>query len=202
MRVLSVLLVAYSLAPGRVLAHFAVVQLLSCIQLFATPWTASCWDSLSFTTFWSLLRHMLIESMLPSTHLILCHPLLLLPFVEIKNWWLSELGSCHLDYFQIISFVYAKHLFPSTCHGLQLIFTSVVTFYKTQCCRCSILEYSPRTSIHISGLAWWGWLDSWLRDSDLGSWDRRKNFNKRKLGANINSSKSLKWKPMQEGFSR
>ena len=92
MRVLSVLFIAFSLVPGRVLAHFAVVQSLSCIQLFATPWTASCWASLSFTTSWSLLGLMSIESMLPSNHFILCHPLLRLPFVEIKNWWLGELG--------------------------------------------------------------------------------------------------------------
>ena len=92
MRVLSVLFIAFSLVPGRVPAHFAVVQSLGCIQLFATPWTASCWASLSFTISWSFLRLMSIESMLPSNHLVLCHSLLLLPFVEIKNWWLNERG--------------------------------------------------------------------------------------------------------------
>ena len=54
------------------------VQLLSCIRLFATPWTAAHQYSLSFTISWSLLKLMSIESVMPSTHLILCHPLLLL----------------------------------------------------------------------------------------------------------------------------
>ena len=58
-----------------------VVQLLSCVQLFATPWTAACQASLSFTISWSLLKLMSIESVMPSNHLILCCPLLLLPSV-------------------------------------------------------------------------------------------------------------------------
>ena len=58
-----------------------VVQSLSCVQLFATPWTAACQSSLSFTISRSLLKFMPIESVLPSNHLILCHPLLLLPSI-------------------------------------------------------------------------------------------------------------------------
>ena len=53
------------------------VQSLSCVQLFATPWTAACQVSLS----WSLLKLMSIESMMPSNHLILCHPLFFLPSI-------------------------------------------------------------------------------------------------------------------------
>ena len=48
------------------------------VQLFATPWTAARQASLSITNSWSLLRLMSIESVMPSNHLILCHPLLLL----------------------------------------------------------------------------------------------------------------------------
>ena len=59
----------------------AVVQLLSCAQLFVTPWTAVCLASLSFTTSQSLLKLLSIESVMPSNHVILCHPLLLLPSV-------------------------------------------------------------------------------------------------------------------------
>ena len=58
-----------------------VVQLLSCVQLFATPWTAACQASLSFTIYWSLLRIMSVDSEIPSNHLILCFPLLLLPSI-------------------------------------------------------------------------------------------------------------------------
>ena len=58
-----------------------VVQSLGCVQLFATPWTAARQASLSFTISWSLLKLMSIELVMPSSHLILCHPLLLLPSV-------------------------------------------------------------------------------------------------------------------------
>ena len=61
--------------------QFSSVQLLSCVQLFATPWTAALQASLSITNSWSLLILMSIESMMPSNHIILCHPLLLLPSI-------------------------------------------------------------------------------------------------------------------------
>ena len=57
------------------------VQSLSCIQLFATPWIAACQASLSVINSWSLLKLMSIELVMPSSHLILCRPLLLLPSI-------------------------------------------------------------------------------------------------------------------------
>ena len=57
------------------------VQLLTCVQLFATPWTAAHQASLSITNSWSLLKLLFIRSVMPSNHLMLCHPLLLLPSV-------------------------------------------------------------------------------------------------------------------------
>ena len=57
------------------------VQSLSCVQLFATPWTAARQASLSITNSQSLLKLMSIKSVMPSNHLILCHPLLLLPSI-------------------------------------------------------------------------------------------------------------------------
>ena len=57
----------------------SVVQSLSCVRLFATPWTAARQASLSITNSWSLLKLVAIESVMPSNHLILCRPLLLLP---------------------------------------------------------------------------------------------------------------------------
>ena len=54
-----------------------MVQLLSCVQLFATPWTAARQASVSITNSLSLLKLMSIESVMPSNHLILCRPLLL-----------------------------------------------------------------------------------------------------------------------------
>ena len=55
------------------------VQSLSHVQLFATPWIAACQASLSITNSRSSLKLMSIESVMPSSSLILCHPLLLLP---------------------------------------------------------------------------------------------------------------------------
>ena len=63
------------------LVFLGVVQLLSHLQLFVTPWTVACQDDLSPTISWSLLKLMSIESVMPSKHLILCHTLLLLPSV-------------------------------------------------------------------------------------------------------------------------
>ena len=60
---------------------FVVVQLLSHICFFATPWTVACQASLSFTVSQSLLKFMSVESLMPSNHLILFHPLFLLPSV-------------------------------------------------------------------------------------------------------------------------
>ena len=59
-------------------AVIAVVQLLCHVQLFVTPWAAAHQASLSFTVSWSLLKLMSIKSMMPSNHLILWCPLLLL----------------------------------------------------------------------------------------------------------------------------
>ena len=53
----------------------------SCVWPFATPWTAACQASLSFTNTWSLLKLMSIKSVIPSNYLILCRPLLLLPSI-------------------------------------------------------------------------------------------------------------------------
>ena len=73
----------------------AVVQSLSYVCLFATPWNVARQASLSFTISWSLLRLMSIESVMPSNHLILCCPLLLLPsiFPRIRNFS-SESALC------------------------------------------------------------------------------------------------------------
>ena len=60
---------------------FSSVQSLSCVQLFATPWTAARQASLSITISQSLLKVMSIKSVMPSSHFILCRPLLLLPSI-------------------------------------------------------------------------------------------------------------------------
>ena len=61
--------------------QFSSIQLLSCVRLFVTPWTAVCQTSLSITNSQSLLKLTSTESVMPSNHLILCRPLLLLPSI-------------------------------------------------------------------------------------------------------------------------
>ena len=63
------------------LSNCSSVQSLSRVQLFATPWTAACQASLSITSSRSLLKLMSIQLVMPSSHLILCHPLLLPPSI-------------------------------------------------------------------------------------------------------------------------
>ena len=69
------------MACFRAFVQFSSVQLLSRVQLFATPGTAACQASLSITSFQSLLKLMPIELVMPSNHLILCRPLLLPPLI-------------------------------------------------------------------------------------------------------------------------
>ena len=66
------------------------------IWLFATPWTAACQASLSINISWSLLKLTSIESVMPSNHLILCHPLLLPPSVFPSNRVFSNESALHI----------------------------------------------------------------------------------------------------------
>ena len=72
------------------MVQFNSVQSLSCVQLFATPWTVARQASLLITNAWSLLKLMSIESVLPSNHLILCRPLLLSPSIFPNIWVFSN----------------------------------------------------------------------------------------------------------------
>ena len=64
--------------------HLSLVQSLSHVWFFVTPWTAAHQASLSITNSWSLPKPMSTESVMPSSHLILCHPLLLLPPIPLS----------------------------------------------------------------------------------------------------------------------
>ena len=108
---------------------FSLVQLLSCVLLFATSWTAARQASLSITKSRSLLKLRSIELVMPSNHLILCHPLLLLPsffssirvssnksvlHIRLPKYWsfsfslspsneYSELISFRIDWFDLLA---------------------------------------------------------------------------------------------------
>ena len=75
--------------------HITSDRLLSRVRLFATPWIAARQASLSITNSWSSLRLTSIELVMPSSHLILCHPLLLLPtiFLSIRVFY-NESALC------------------------------------------------------------------------------------------------------------
>ena len=124
---------------------FVVVQLLSCVLLFATPWTTAHQTSLSYTISWSLLKLMSIESVMPSNHLMLGFPLLLLPSVfpsirvssnELalpirwpKYWSLNFLISPSNEYSGLISF--RIDLISLQSKGLSRVF-SCTTIWKHQ----------------------------------------------------------------------
>ena len=96
------------------------VQLLSRVRFFVTPWTAACQASLSVTNSQSFLKLMSVKSVMPSNHIILCHPLLLLasifPSIRVfsnksalcirwaKCWSFSFNISASSEYSRLISF--------------------------------------------------------------------------------------------------
>ena len=80
-----------------------IIQSLSHVWFFATPWTAACQASLSFTISRSLLKRLSMESVMPSNHLILCHPLLLLSvFPSIRVF--SNESAIHIRWAKYWSF--------------------------------------------------------------------------------------------------
>ena len=80
------------------------VQSLSRVQLFVMPWTAACQASLSITNSWSFLKLMAIESVMPSKHLILCRPFLLLPSVSPSIRVFSNGSALHIRWPRYRSF--------------------------------------------------------------------------------------------------
>ena len=82
----------------------AVVQSLSCLQLFATPWTAACQASLSVTNSQSLLKLMSLKSVMPSNHLLIWRPLLLLPSIFPRIRVFSNESALHIRWPKYWSF--------------------------------------------------------------------------------------------------
>ena len=83
------------------------VQSLSCVRLFVTPWIAACQASLSITNSQGLLRLMSIESVMPSSHLILCCPLLLLPSICPSIRVFSNESVLHIRWWKYWSFSFS-----------------------------------------------------------------------------------------------
>ena len=94
--------------PKRENSPFVVaVQSLSHVQLFAIPWTAESQVPLSSTVSWSLLKFTSIESVMLSKHLILCHPILLLPSVFPSIKVFSSESALHIRWPKYWSFSFS-----------------------------------------------------------------------------------------------
>ena len=126
-----------------------VVELLSHIQLFATPWTAACQAPLSYTISWSLLTFMSIDSVILSNHLILCYPLFLLPSVFPSIGVFSNESALHISWPKYWSFSFS--ISPS--NEFQVWFLLGLTGL-TSCCPRESQESSPAPQFeNISSLA-------------------------------------------------
>ena len=91
------------------------VQLLSHVRLFATPWTAACQASLSITNSQSLLKLISIESVMPSNHLLLCQPLLLLPSIFPSIRVFSDESVLHMRWPKYWSFSFRILVIVKSC---------------------------------------------------------------------------------------
>ena len=93
---------------------FSPVQSLSHVRLFVIPWSAACQASLSITNSWSLPKLTSIESVMPSSHLILCRPLLLLPPIPPSIRVFSNESTIHMMWPKYWSFIVS--ISPSNEH--------------------------------------------------------------------------------------
>ena len=125
------------------------VQLFSCVRLFATPWTAACQASLSITNSQSLLKLMSIESVIPSIHIILCCPLLLLPPIPPSIWVFSNESTLRMRWPKYWSFNFS--ISPSNEYsGLISFRMDLLDVLAVQGALKSLLQhYSSKASIHL-----------------------------------------------------
>ena len=142
--------------------EFSSLQSLSRVRLFVTPWTAARQTSLSITNSWTLLKLMPIESVMPSNHPILCHPLLLLPsiFPSIrvfsnesvlhirwpKDWSFSFSISPSNEYSRLISFR-MDWLDLLAVQGTLRVFSN--TTVQKHRFFCTQLSFYSNSQIHI-----------------------------------------------------
>ena len=87
--------------------YFSSVQSLSCVRIFAIPWTPACQATLSITNSRSSLKLMSIELVMPSNHLILCHPLLLPPSIFPSTRVFSNESALHIRWPKYWSFSFS-----------------------------------------------------------------------------------------------
>ena len=138
-----------------------VVQSLSHVWLLATPWTAAYQVSLSITNSQSLLKFISIESVMPSNHLILCHPLLLLPSIFPSIRVFSNESALRTRWPKYWSFSF--HISPSNEHPglisfrmdwLELLAVqgTLKSLLQHHSSKASILQCSAFFIVHLSSL--------------------------------------------------
>ena len=129
-----------------------VDQLFSRVRLFVTQWTAGCQASLSISNSWSLLKLMPIESEMPSNHLILCHPLLLLPSIFPSIRVFSNELALRIRWPKHWSFSF--NISPSNEHpGLSSFRMNCLDLLAVQGTLKSLLQYHSSKSINSSALS-------------------------------------------------
>ena len=135
------------------------IQLLSCVQLFATPWTTAHQASLSLTISQSLPKFMCIASVMPSSHLILSCPLLLLPSILCNIREFSSQSTVHIRRPKYWSFSF--NISPSNeCSGLislkidwldlLAIQGTLRSLLQNQTLKASILQHSAFFPVQLS----------------------------------------------------
>ena len=110
----------FSLFLSLSFSQFSSVQSFSCVQLFVTPWIAACQASLAITNSQSLLKFMSIELVMPSKHLILCHPLPLLPSIFPSIRVFSNESVLHIRWPKFWNFSF--HISPSNVYSGLIFF--------------------------------------------------------------------------------
>ena len=125
---------------------YALVQSLSRVQLFVIPFTAACQGFLSFTISLSLLKLMSIEWVMPSSHLILCHPLLLLPSIFPSIRVFSNRSALHIRWPKYWSFSFS--ISPSNDYSRLISFRiDWFDLLAVQGTLKSLLHHSSKASI-------------------------------------------------------
>ena len=139
--------------------QFSSVQLLSCVQLFVTSWIAARQDSLSITNSRSSLKLMSIELVMPSSHLILCRPLFLLPPIPPSIRVFSNESTLHMRWPEYWSFSFS--IIPSKEHPRLISFRmdwldlliaqgTLMSLLQHHSSKASILRHSAFFTVQFS----------------------------------------------------
>ena len=149
------------IASRKTMCSISSVQSLSRVRLFVTPWIAACQDSLSITNSRSLFKLMPIKSVMPSSHLILYHPLLLLPPIPPSIRIFSNESTLHIRWPKYWSFSFS--ISPSNEHpglisfrmdwlDLLAVQGTVKSLLQHHSSKASILQRSAFMTVQLTSI--------------------------------------------------